>query len=100
MTTTLTERQKRRLRSLAHARKAVVQTGAAGLTPAVLREIEAALTCHELVKVRVLAEERTTRDAMIATILSATGAALVQRIGHVATLFRRNPEKPRIELPA
>ena len=32
---------------------------------------------------------------------SATGAdaALVQRIGHIATLFRRNHEKPRIELP-
>jgi RNA-binding protein len=36
---------------------------------------------------------------MIEKICATTEAALVQRVGHVATLFRRNPEAPRIELP-
>ncbi|MDX1656270.1 MAG: ribosome assembly RNA-binding protein YhbY, partial [Candidatus Competibacteraceae bacterium] len=28
-----------------------------------------------------------------------TGAQLVQRVGHIVTLFRRNPDTPRITLP-
>ena len=73
--------------------------GDSGITPAVLHEILLALDHHELIKIRVNAEDREGREAMIAEICAATEAALVQRIGHIATLFRRNPEAPRIELP-
>jgi RNA-binding protein len=96
----LTEPQKKHLRSLAHPRKVIVQTGNAGLTDAVLREIELALLHHELVKIRVVAGDRDERDAQIARAVAMTRSELVQRIGHVAILYRRNPEKPKpIELP-
>ena len=95
----LTSPQKRHLKALAHPRKPVVIVGDNGVTPAVLHEILLALDHHELIKVRVNAKDRETREAMIEEICATTEAALVQRVGHIATLFRRNPEAPRIEWP-
>lgn len=97
----LTEPQKKHLRRLAHPRRVIVQTGNAGLTDAVLREVELALAHHELVKIRVVMDDRKARDEAIAKACVALGAALVQRIGHVATLFRPNPDKKedKIVLP-
>ncbi|MGB5065492.1 MAG: ribosome assembly RNA-binding protein YhbY [Candidatus Competibacter sp.] len=95
----LTNPQKRHLKALAHHRKPVVIIGDSGITPAVTHEILLALDHHELIKIRVNAEDRETREAMIAEICATTDATLVQRIGHIATLFRRNHETPRIELP-
>ena len=91
--------QKRHLKALAHARKAVLIVGANGLTPAVLGAIDEALKHHELIKVRVNAGDREARAALIEQLCSALASELVQRVGHVATLFRRNPEAPRIQLP-
>jgi len=99
-TAQLNEAQKKHLKRLAHHRKPIVQTGANGLTDAVLVEVERALKDHELIKVRLVAGDRTERSAMISEVCERTQAALVQRIGHVAVLFRSNPEKPIIELPA
>jgi RNA-binding protein len=95
----LTPPQKRHLKALAHHRKPIVIIGESGVTPASLQEIARALAHHELIKVRVNAVDREAREIRIAAICAATDAALVQKIGHVATLFRRNPEAPRIDLP-
>jgi len=94
----LPERHKKQLRRLGHARKPVVIVGAQGLRDTVHAEIAAALLRHELVKVRLAVGEREARDATLAAILEASGAELVQRIGHVALLYRRHPERPRIVL--
>ncbi len=96
---TLTHPQKRYLKALAHTRKPIIIIGDKGLTPAVLHEILLALDHHELIKIRVNAEDRTAREAMIEEICTTSSATLVQRIGHIATLFRRNAEAPRIEWP-
>jgi RNA-binding protein len=90
--------QKRHLKALAHARKAVLIVGANGLTQAVLDAIDEALKHHELIKVKVNAEDREARAALIEHICTALGSELVQRVGHIATLFRRNPEAPRLQL--
>jgi RNA-binding protein len=94
----LPERHRRKLRQLGHALKPVVMVGGQGLHDALLAELDGALAHHELVKVRVSAGERSERDAMIATLCSACAAELVQRVGHVALLYRRHPEAPRIKL--
>ena len=95
----LTNPQKRHLKALAHPRKPIVIVGDSGVTPAVLHEILLALDHHELIKIRVNAEDRATRETMITEICETTEATLIQRVGHIATLFRRNPEESRIELP-
>lgn len=91
--------QKRFLRGLAHDLNPVVMVAERGLAPSVLKEIEIALNHHELIKVRVTAEDRAARDALIAEILAASGAELIHKIGHVVSLYRQNPEQARIELP-
>lgn len=85
--------QKRLLRAKAHALKPVVITGQAGVTPAVLNEINLALDHHELIKVRVNAEDREQRRALTVTISAETQAELIQSVGHIVTLYRKNPDK-------
>lgn len=94
----LNEKQKKYLRKLAHPKKPVVLTGAAGITEPLLAEIDAALARHELIKVRINAADRDERQAMIDAVVENTRSELVQRIGHVAVLYRR-AEKPQITLP-
>ena len=93
---TLTNPQKRQLKALAHHRKPVVLIGIHGITPTVLSEIEQALTHHELLKIRISTEDRDSREAILSTICAQTGAVRVQRVGNIATLFRRNPTAPRV----
>lgn len=91
--------QKRFLRSSAHALKPVVMVAERGLAPTVLKEIEIALDVHELIKVRVTAEDRAARKALIADMVAQTGANVVQEIGHVVALYRRNADAPKLMLP-
>lgn len=74
-------------------------TGGAGLTPGLLAELDSTLAHHELVKVRVRAGDRDGRDEMIRELCEASGAELIQRIGHVALFWRPNPGRRRIILP-
>ncbi len=100
MNTTLSLAQKKYLRSLGHELKPVLIVGNAGVTPAVVREAMVGLAAHELLKVRLRVGERDARDAAIDALLEATGAILVQRIGHIALIYRRHPERPGIILPS
>lgn len=96
----LSEKQRRHLRGLAHPLEPVVRIGQAGLAPGVVAEAERALADHELIKVRVQGADREARDLMLAELAQRTGASLVQRIGHVAVLYRARAELPKIVLPA
>ena len=99
MSTVLTSAQTRFLRGQAHDLKALRQIGAKGLTTSFIAELDGVLEDHELVKVKVGAEDREVRDAMIAELAEKSGAALVQRIGHVAVLYRPSKENRQIVLP-
>jgi RNA-binding protein len=99
MSAALTNTQLRFLRGQAHDLKAMLQVGGKGLTDALVGEVGNALEHHELIKVKVAAEDRAVRDDMIAELAGRTGATLVQRIGHTAVLYRPNPEKRLIVLP-
>lgn len=95
----LTNQQSKHLRGLAHNLHPVVMVGQHGLKPSILEELEIALDAHELIKVKVSVGERDERDQAIAELMQASGADLVQRIGNIAVLFRRNTDKPKIVLP-
>ena len=83
---------KKKLRAQAHGLKPVIMIGQAGLTAAVLAEIELALDSHELIKVRIRAEKED-RKQISEKICSDTGAALIQTIGQIAVIYRLNPNK-------
>lgn len=99
MTVQLTSAQNRFLRGQAHDLRALLQVGGKGVTDALVAEIDGALEHHELIKVKVSGEDRDARDAMIGQIAERTGAALVQRIGHTAILYRPSVDRRRIVLP-
>lgn len=99
MPVALTPAQSRFLRGQAHDLKALLQVGGKGLTDAVVAEVDGALEHHELIKVKVAAADREARDAMIATLARRSDAALVQRVGHVAVLYRPSRDKRQIVLP-
>lgn len=92
------DKQRRYLKGLAHPLKPVVMIGNSGLTPAVLNEIEQALSHHELIKVRVSGQERADRKQMLDQIAEQTSADLVMIIGHIGG-FYRPADKPKISLP-
>lgn len=97
---TLSDTQKRHLRGLAHNTKPIVAVGQQGLRDSVFAEIDQALLAHELIKVRVGAENRESRADLIDAIASRCDAVIIRQIGHVAVLFRRNPKQPKIALPS
>jgi len=99
MPAALSNAQKRYLRGLAHDLKPVILVGAKGVTAALLAELDLALEQHELIKARVAAEDRETRDQWIAALVDGAQAALIGRIGHVAVLYRARKDKPQVILP-
>ena len=94
----LTNAQRRFLRGLSHDINPVVLVGDKGLTANVMAEIEGALRHHELIKVK-LRTEREQRKDWETVIGEQTGAERVHSIGQIVCFFRRNPEKPVIQLP-
>lgn len=96
---TLNESQKKHLRGLAHTIKPVVMVGQHGLKDTIFEEVDIALDAHELIKIKVSVGDREERDEIIQEICNRSGGLLVQRVGNIAILFRRNPKRPRVELP-
>lgn len=94
----LNNSQIRYLRGLAHPLHFILQTGDKGLTEAFLAELGIALRDHELVKVK-LNDEREARIEMIETIVKTMQCELIQSIGKTVILYKRNKDKPKIELP-
>ena len=91
--------QQRYLRSLAHDLHPVILLGAKGATEAVVKELDLALSHHELVKVKLSGGDKDERDEQIGVLIDGTKAQNIQQIGHVVVLFRRNEDDPKLALP-
>lgn len=94
----LTPTQRRYLRGLAHHVQPTVMVGQHGLTPSVIAEAGHALAAHELIKIRVLGDDRALRVQLIAELCAALDCAEVQHIGKLLVLYRPKNE-PKIVLP-
>lgn len=90
----LTSTERKWLRGLAHPLEPVVRLGKRGLSEPVLREIDAALDAHELIKVQAPGAKEEKRE-IARHIEESLGAELVGAIGHILILFRRNPDPER-----
>src|SRR3977135_3109451 len=95
----LTEKQKKHLRRLAHPMKPIVMLGNAGLTDAVVSELDRALSDHELVKVSARVGGRGARTDAPAALASRTRAEIVQQVGNVGVFYRRGGDLAKILLP-
>ncbi len=91
MPQSLTPSERKTLKARAHALDPVVLVGDAGLTAAVLAEIDRSLAAHELIKVRVAGDDRDARLAMRDRVVDELSAAAVQTIGKLLVFYRRKP---------
>lgn len=90
-TMSLSQAQKKAFRSIGHHLNPVVTVSENGISEGVLAELDRALGDHELIKVKLALPERDDRAAMLDELVEASGAELVQKIGKMALLYRRNP---------
>jgi RNA-binding protein YhbY len=70
--------------------------GGDGLTPAVIKETDAALNAHGLIKIRVLGDDRASRETMFAQLADQLHAAPIQHIGKLLILWRPQAEKAKV----
>lgn len=93
----LSSGQIRRLRAEGHrlGLKPVVIVGQKGLSDNLHAEIDAALDHHELLKLRIPALGRDARREFGKSICDRHGAVLVESIGSVIVIYRRNPDTDR-----
>ncbi|HWS75398.1 MAG TPA: YhbY family RNA-binding protein [Quisquiliibacterium sp.] len=88
----LTPADRKELRARAHHLKPVVMIGEAGLTDAVLAEARRAIEVHELIKIRVLGDDREVRNALMQQVCESLSCAPVQMIGKLLVVYRPRPE--------
>jgi RNA-binding protein len=89
----LTIAQRKVHRADAHHLSPVVMIGNGGLTAAVVKEADAALNAHGLIKIRVLGDDRAARETMYLDLATQLKAAPIQHIGKLFILWRPQPEK-------
>ena len=95
----LTQNQKKHLRRLGHGLQPVVLIGQQGLTPAVVAEAASSLAAHELLKVRARVGDRALRTEVLSSLAEKTRSELIQTIGNVGLLYKKNKELSKILLP-
>ncbi|MBL8369974.1 MAG: YhbY family RNA-binding protein [Burkholderiaceae bacterium] len=91
----LTPAQRKVHRAEAHHLDPVVMIGNDGLTPAVVKETDAALKAHGLIKIRVLGDDRAARESVYQQLADTLDAAPIQHIGKLLVLWRPKPEKEK-----
>lgn len=93
----LTSAQIKRLRAEGHRLKLkpAVSVGQNGLSDSVHAEIDSSLTHHELLKLRIAGLDRDGKREMGRQICEQHDAILVEGIGNVIVIYRRNPESDR-----
>ncbi|GAA4420435.1 YhbY family RNA-binding protein [Acidovorax lacteus] len=92
----LTPAERREYRAQAHHLDPVVLIGADGLTPAVRKEVEAALSAHGLIKVRMASDDRVAREEAFRSLADELHAAPIQHIGKLFILWRPPAAKERV----
>jgi len=86
----LTNSQKKQLKNIGHTLKPVVTVAGNGLSEGVLKEAERAVTDHELVKIKIVVEDRDIRQQVVSELCDTLNSELVQQIGKIALIYRRS----------
>ena len=89
--------QRRALRARAHSLNPVVSISQNGLSEAVLKEIDASLKHHELIKIRVYNDDRAVRESYLTTICTQLAAGTVQHIGKLLVIYRPSAESQTVK---
>ena len=82
--------QKNQFKSIGHHLKPILIVTSSSISEGVLAELERALHDHELIKAQIRIDDREERSATIKTLCQQARCELVQAIGKVALLYRKN----------
>ena len=93
----MTSKQRAYLRSLASNIDAIIQIGKDGVGDNLIEQVDGAIKNHELIKLTVLETSPIAASDAAIEIAERTKSEVVQIIGRKIVLFRRNPQKPKIE---
>jgi len=93
----LTRGQIKRLRAEGHRLKLkpVVIIGQKGLSENLHQELDVTLTHHELIKLRIPAFDKPAKRALCQSLCERHQAQLIEHIGNVIVIYRRNKETDR-----
>lgn len=93
---TISVSERKRLKSIAHHLRPVIQIGRNGVTDAVIKAIDKALLDHELIKIKYM-DFKEERRELTSGIAEKTGSIIIAGIGNIAILYRKNEEKDQLE---
>ncbi len=94
----LTSKQRAYLKSIAAGLEPVFQIGKGGINDAQVAQIDDYLRAHEIIKIKCLDNSLYTSAKAAREIAEKIGAEVVITIGSKAVLYKRNPEKPVIDV--
>lgn len=95
----MTSKQRAYLRGLANTMDPIVHVGKGGVSDAMRKQADDALTARELIKGRVLETAPEAVKDIAADIATSVNADIVHVIGRTFVLYRRNEKEPKITLP-
>ncbi|HLV09571.1 MAG TPA: ribosome assembly RNA-binding protein YhbY [Halanaerobiales bacterium] len=95
----LSGKQRSYLRGQANRLEPIIHIGKDGITEGLIKQVLEALEAHELIKGRVLQNSLEEVEDVARQLIEECGAELVQVIGNVFILFKRNEEEPVYHLP-
>jgi RNA-binding protein len=94
----LTGKQARFLRGLGHNLRPTVMLGRGEISTSVIAALDAGLSAHELIKVKLQEGCQLDRREAATLLAEATGAAIAQILGKTLLLYRAS-DKKLISLP-
>lgn len=94
----MTSKQRAKLRGLANTIDTIFQIGKGGVTEALIKQVDDALTARELIKLKVLETAPESQRETAEILAEATNSEVVQVIGTKIVLFRINPKDNKIKI--
>lgn len=94
----ITGKQRAELKKMSHGMRPLLQVGKNGITPALIKQVDALLEDHELVKITLLQNTAVSLEEAGRELTEVLGAEFVQAIGSKLTIYRPSKENPKIIL--
>ncbi len=95
----MTSKQRAYLRGLANTLEPIVHAGKGGISDALIKQADDALTAREIIKGKVLESAPGTARELAEEIAASVHAEVVQVIGRTFVLFRQKEKDSQIRLP-
>lgn len=93
----LTSAYKQQLKATGHKLKPIITIADKGFSENIEKEIERALEDHELIKIRLVVDDRKLRRQLADSMAAQHHAQIAQRIGNIVLLYRQ-AKKPNPKL--